>query len=474
MIRRKLLVEGRWEEGESTAQVHAPWDGRVVASVAQASEEQVERALAFAWASRVRVGERPTYERRAVLFRMVELLRHPDRHAALVESIVHEGGKPRRAAETEVARAIETFTLAASELSSFGGRTLPADLNAAAVGYECETKRFPAGVVVGIVPFNFPLNLGAHKVAPALAVGAPIIVKPPPQAPSAQLLLGEIALEAGADPAAMQVLPCSNERAEALATDARVRVLSFTGSAQVGWHLKAKAPGKVVLELGGNAAVVVCEDASLDFAAERCAIGGFSYAGQVCIKVQRVFVARAVYEPFLERLVQKARALKVGDPSDAQTVVGPVIDDRAAVRIEAWVQEAVTAGAGVALAGTRKGTLLEPVILTGAPKDARVAKEEVFGPVMVVEPYDDFDGALERVNDSAYGLQAGVFTRDLGRVRRAFHRLEVGGVVINDYPTFRSDNHPYGGVKASGLGREGVRFAMEDLTEERVLVTRVV
>ncbi len=474
MIRRRLLVEGKWEEGELFAPVHAPWDGRVVSEVAQASDEQVERALAFAEASRLRVAERPTFERRAVLFRMVELLRSPDRHEAMVEAIVHEAGKPRRAAETEVARAIETFTLAASELSYFGGQTLPADLNAAAAGYECETRRFAAGVVVGIVPFNFPLNLGAHKVAPALAVGCPIIVKPPPQAPSAMLLLAEIALEAGADPAAMQVLPCSNERAEKLATDGRVRVLSFTGSARVGWHLKARAPGKVVLELGGNAAVIVCEDAALDWAAERCALGGFNYAGQVCIKVQRVFVQRAVHDAFLEKLVARARGLAVGDPSKGDTVIGPVIDERSAERISEWVQEAIASGAGVALEGKRKGTMLGPVILTGTPRDARVAREEVFGPVMVVEPFDHFDEALARVNDSAYGLQAGVFTRDLGTVRRAFHRLEVGGVVINDYPTFRSDNHPYGGVKASGLGREGVRYAMEDFTEERVLVTRVV
>ncbi len=471
-IRRELLVEGRWETGESFAEVRAPWDGRVVSKVAQASSEQVERALAFAAAHRLRVGERPTWKRRAVLFKLVELLRA--REAEFTDAIVHEAGKPRRAAQTEVQRAIETFTLAASELAYFGGRTLPADLNPQAEGYECETRRFAAGVVVGIVPFNFPLNLGAHKVAPALAVGSPIIVKPPPQAPSAQLLLGALALEAGADPAAMQVLPCSNERAEALATDARVRVLSFTGSAKVGWHLKAKAKGKVVLELGGNAAVIVCEDANLDVAAERCALGGFSYAGQVCIKVQRVFVQRAVRDAFLSRLVARARALVVGDPAGADTVVGPVIDDGAAARIDAWVGEAVKAGARCVMGGLRNGRLLPPTILTGAPADAKVTREELFGPVLVVEPYDDFEDALAKVNDSAFGLQAGVFTRDLGRVRRAFHRLEVGGVVVNDYPTFRSDNHPYGGIKASGLGREGVRYAMEDFTEERVLVTRVV
>jgi acyl-CoA reductase-like NAD-dependent aldehyde dehydrogenase len=472
VTRRALLVEGRWEQGEAVAEVRAPWDGRTVAEVAQASADQVERALAFAEAGRRDVGERPTYRRREVLFRMVAGLK--ERAAELTSAIVHEAGKPRQAAQAEVARAVETFTLAASELPYFGGRTLPADLSAASAGYECETRRFPAGVVVGIVPFNFPLNLGAHKVAPALAVGAPIIVKPPPQAPSALLLLAQIALDAGAPAAALQVLPCDNARAEALACDRRARVLSFTGGAKVGWHLKARAPGKVVLELGGNAAVIVCADANLEVAAERCALGGFNYAGQVCIKVQRIFVERSVHDAFLARLGERAAALPLGDPDSPQTVVGPVIDDGAALRIRGWVDEAVAAGAVRALGGPGEGRLLPPTVLTSVPREAKVVQQEVFGPVLVVEPFDTFDEALAKVNDSAFGLQAGVFTRDLGRVRQAFHRLEVGGVVVNDYPTFRSDNHPYGGVKGSGLGREGVRYAMEDFTEERVLVTRVV
>jgi acyl-CoA reductase-like NAD-dependent aldehyde dehydrogenase len=373
----------------------------------------------------------------------------------------------------EVRRAVETFTLAASELPSFGGRTFPVDLAAASAGYECETRRVPAGVVVGIVPFNFPLNLGAHKVAPALAVGAPIIVKPPPQAPSAMLLVGKMALEAGADPAAFQVTPCDNAVAERLATDPRARVLSFTGSARVGWHLKAKAPGRVILELGGNAAVIVCGDAHLDWAAERCALGAFSYAGQVCIKVQRIVVEAPVYGSFLEKLAARVRALAVGDPNHAETVVGPVIDDAAAERIMAWVQEAEGRGAKALVKGERKGRLIWPILLSDVPRDAKVYAEEVFGPVAVVSRAADFEEALAQANDTKYGLQAGVFTSDLARVRQAFRRLEVGGVIVNDYPTFRVDNFPYGGVKASGLGREGVRSAMEELTEERVLVTRL-
>jgi acyl-CoA reductase-like NAD-dependent aldehyde dehydrogenase len=472
MSNRKLLLNGLWEDGEQVAEVRAPWDGRVVSRVAQAAPAQIERALAAAEAGRTRVGERPTGERRAVLFGIIQRLKQ--RQEELVEAIVHEAGKPKKAAAVEVTRAIETFTLAASQLAYFGGRTIPVDLSATSVGYECETRRFPAGVVVGIVPFNFPLNLGAHKVAPALAVGAPIIVKPPPQAPSAQLLLGEIALEAGADPAALQVLPCSNANAERLATDPRVRVLSFTGSAKVGWQLRSKTRGKVVLELGGNAAVIVCEDANLDVAAERCALGGFNYAGQVCIKVQRVFVHSSVHDAFLEALVARSRSLGIGDPASEDTVIGPVIDDAAAGRIGEWIDEAISSGARRVLGGARQGRLVPATILVDVPAGAKVAREEVFGPVLVVSRYEDFDAAIAAANDSVYGLQAGVFTRDLGRVRRAFHRLEVGAVIVNDHPTFRSDNYPYGGVKSSGLGREGVRYAMYDFTEERVLVTRVI
>ncbi len=470
MNERKLLIDGKWVAGTSEREVRAPYDGRVVSRVAQASAEQVDQALQVATAARARLAGLSTGERRAVLHRMVEGLKARERE--LTEAIRDEAGKPLKAVQVELRRAQETFTLAAAELSSFGGRTVPIDLDPGSAGYECETRRFPAGVVVGIVPFNFPLNLGAHKVAPAMAVGAPIIVKPPPQAPSAQLILGAIALEAGADPAALQALPCENAIAERLATDPRVRVVSFTGSARVGWALKSKVAGKAVLELGGNAAVVVCEDADLGWAAQRCALGGFSYAGQVCIKVQRVFVEEKVYPSFVELLVREAKKLRPGDPASEHTVVGPVIDDAAAQRIEEWIAEAVRGGAQVLAGGGREGRMIEPTVLADVPKTARVSSEEVFGPVVIVSRVSGFEQAVDVVNDTLYGLQAGVFTRDLYKTREAFRRLEVGGVIINDYPTFRSDNYPYGGVKSSGLGREGVRYAMEDLTEERVLVTR--
>jgi len=372
-----------------------------------------------------------------------------------------------------VRRATEVFRLAAAELSRFGGSVVPVDLTAGTEGVECEVRRFPAGVVVGIVPFNFPLNLGAHKVAPALAVGAPIIVKPPPQAPGPQLVLAEIAKQAGADPAALQVLTCDNAVAERLATDPRVRILSFTGSAMVGWALKQKAPGRVLLELGGNAAVVVGADADLDWAAERCVSAGFGYAGQVCIKVQRIYVEKAAYPAFLDKLLARVKQVPSGDPAEERTVCGPVIDDRSADRITAWVDEAIAGGAKVLAGHSRKGRLLQPTVLADVPVDSKAAQEEIFGPVVAVWPVADWGAALAAVNSGKYGLQAGIFTRDLARVRTAFRQLEVGGVIVNDAPNLRSDNMPYGGVKQSGLGREGVRSAMDELSEERVLVTRL-
>jgi len=466
----RLWIDGAWVNGEHQAEVRAPWDGRLLRRVAQASAAQAEQALAVAFAGRERLARQSTGKRREVLEGIVTGLRA--RGEELAQAICHEAGKPITLARVEVRRAIETFRLAAAELTRFGGSIVPVDLDPGTEGVECEVRRFPAGVVVGIVPFNFPLNLGAHKVAPALAVGAPIVVKPPPQAPSAQLLLAELAQEAGADPAAFQVVTCDNAVAERLATDPRVRILSFTGSATVGWALKQKAPGRVLLELGGNAAALVGADADLDWAAERCAAAGFGYAGQVCIKVQRVFVEAEAHGAFLEKLLARARAVPTGDPADERTVCGPVIDDRSAGRIAAWVDEAVAGGARVLAGHRREGRLLQPTVLADVPEESRAAREEIFGPVVAVWPVADWEAGLRAVNSGAYGLQAGVFTRELGRVRQAFHGLEVGGVIVNDAPNLRSDNMPYGGVKRSGLGREGVRYAMDEFTDARVLVTR--
>jgi acyl-CoA reductase-like NAD-dependent aldehyde dehydrogenase len=467
---RKLLLNGSFSAGQAFADVKSPWNGRVIGRVAQASPAQVEQALAAAAAARPRLQAQSTGARRDLLTAIAAGLRA--RQTEIAEVICDEAGKPISLARLEVSRAIDTFTLAAAELSHFGGEIVPVDFASNQGGTECEIRRFPAGVVVGIVPFNFPLNLGAHKVAPALAVGAPIIVKPPPQAPSAQLILAELALGAGADPAALQVLPCDTPLAERLATDPRVRVLSFTGSAKVGWHLKSKVAAKAVLELGGNAAAIVADDADLDRATQRLAASAFGYAGQTCIKVQRIIVDARVWERFIPLFIQHSRALQVGDPREEKVLVGPVIDDRSADRIVAWVEEAVSAGAQVLLGGEREGRLLRPTVLAQVPRASRVFREEVFGPVVLLSKSPDFESAIAEANDSDYGLQASVFTRDLRRVRLAFHRLEVGGVVVDDAPSFRSDAQPYGGSKGSGLGREGPRWAMEDFTESRALLLR--
>jgi len=467
----RLFIEGSWVAGERQVEVRSPWSGEVLRRVAQATPAQAERALAAAFAARSRLAEQSTGKRRDVLEGIVAGLKA--RAEEMAQLISREAGKPVSIARGEVSRGIEVFRLAAAELSHWGGFIVPVDLDARLAGVDCEVRRFPAGVVVGIVPFNFPLNLGAHKVAPALAVGAPIVIKPPPQAPSAQLLLAEIAQQAGADPAALQTLTCDNTVAEQLATDPRVRVLSFTGSATVGWMLKQKAPGRVLLELGGNAAVVVGADADLDWAAERCVSAGFGYAGQVCIKVQRIYVEKAAYPAFLDKLLARVKQVPSGDPAEERTVCGPVIDDRSADRITAWVDEAIAGGAKVLAGHSRKGRLLQPTVLADVPVDSKAAQEEIFGPVVAVWPVADWGAALAAVNSGKYGLQAGIFTRDLARVRTAFRQLEVGGVIVNDAPNLRSDNMPYGGVKQSGLGREGVRSAMDELSEERVLVTRL-
>ena len=467
---RKLLVNGKWRDGQGVAELKSPWDGRSLGRVAQASSADVQDALEAAVSARPRLQQQSSGARRDLLTRIAAGLQ--TRQAELAERICDEAGKPISLAKVEVARAIETFTVAAAELGHFGGEIIPVDLAANQAGTECEIRRFPAGVVVGIVPFNFPLNLGAHKVAPALAVGAPILIKPPPQAPSAQLILGEIALEAGADPASVQVLPCDNAIAEKLATDPRVRILSFTGSAKVGWHLKRNVAGKALLELGGNAAAIVADDADLDRAAKRLAPSAFGYAGQVCIKTQRIIIDARVWDAFVPRFLAETQRLGVGDPRKEEVLVGPVINDASADRITEWTNEAIAAGAQVLLAGKREGRLLSPSVLTQVPRHTRLYREEVFGPVTLLSKAPDFEAALAEANDGDYGLQAGVFTRDLRRVRRAFHTLEVGGVIIDDTPSFRSDSMPYGGVKGSGLGREGVRYAMEEFTEPRVLVLR--
>ena len=389
----------------------------------------------------------------------------------LVDVMVMEGGKTKKFAANEVSRAEITVRTSAEEAKRIYGEILPLDWTGETEGRIGFLQRFPLGPVVGIVPFNFPLNLACHKLAPAIAAGNPVILKPASATPVCSLLLGEMALAAGLPPEAISVVPCAGVRAEQLARDSRIAYLSFTGSCSVGWHLKDIAGRKKVgLELGGNAAVIVHEDANLDFAADRIATGGFTNAGQVCISVQRVFVHRPVFDRMLEKILSSVKALRVGDPRDPSTDIGPMIDQQKAEEAYRKVQEAVGQGARVLTGGKFDGTLFAPTVITDTTPDMRINREEVFAPVISLAPYDTFAEALQMANAGDFGLQVGVFTQNINRVMRAFSTMEVGGVIVNDIPTFRVDQMPYGGVKGSGIGREGPRYAIEEMTELRLMV----
>jgi acyl-CoA reductase-like NAD-dependent aldehyde dehydrogenase len=462
---RYLPVRGRRIED-----VTAPWHGRRIARIAAGTAEDFELAVRSAEGAFAELRTWARHRRHALLDRVARTL--AAERIDLARLIAADAGKPISQALAEVDRAVLTFDFAADESRRSAGELVPLDVDPRTAVMRGVVERFPVGPIAAISPFNFPLNLVAHKVAPAIAIGSAMVLKPPPQAPLTAFRLGEILARCGLPPGGYNVLHLPLPLAERLATDPRFALLSFTGSAPVGWHLKSVAGRKrVVLELGGNAAVVVHEDApDLDWTAERLALGAFAYAGQVCIKVQRVLVHRAVYRRFVRRFVEAAAELAVGDPADPATVVGPMIDDAAADRVMAWIREAESGGARLLLAGRRRGRLLRPTIVENASRRMKVEAAEVFGPVATVRAYSAWPRALAAVNDSEYGLQAGVFTRDLARAFEAFRHLEVGGVVVNDYPTLRVDHYPYGGVKGSGLGREGVRYAMEEMSEPRMLV----
>jgi acyl-CoA reductase-like NAD-dependent aldehyde dehydrogenase len=464
-----FLVGGERRFSAERVEIRSPYDQQVVGVVSYASARDVEEAIARAASAFETTRRLPSYARAEVCRRVASEL--TARKEELAELITLEAGKPIRDARTEVTRAITTFTVAAEEAKRMGGELLPLDWLSGSENRWAIVRRFPIGPILGITPFNFPLNLVAHKVAPALASGNPIIIKPAPQTPLSALRLGEIVHHAGWPDGGISVLPCSNDVAGQMLADERIRMLSFTGSAEVGWMLKARVPKKrVTLELGGNAAVIVHEDADLDYAARRSVQGGFGYAGQTCISVQRIYVHESVAEPFLTRVLDGVRNLIVGDPREETTDVGPMISVTAAERAERWIQEAVEAGAKVLVGGERSGAFLMPTVLTDVTPEMKVSCEEVFAPVVVVSRYADFEEAIRQVNASRYGLQAGVFTRDVKRIFRAYEAIDVGGLIINDVPTYRADHMPYGGVKESGFGREGVRYAIEEMTEPRILV----
>ncbi len=466
---RPFLIGGQWRQAETVAPVHDPFTGKILAEVSQANQADAEAAIQSTADAAGVMGALPSHARYHLLQRIAGSIY--DRREEFARLITAEAGKPITDARREVNRAVQTFTVAAEEAKRIPGEVIPLDWTPGTDSHLGILRRFPIGPVLGITPFNFPLNLVAHKVAPALAAGNPILIKPAPQSPLTALLLGEVAVEADLPPGGLNVLPCENAVAEQLVVDPRFKLLSFTGSAAVGWMLKAKCgKKKVVLELGGNAGVIIEPDADLDFAAQRCATGGFGYAGQTCISVQRIFVHHSIADLFTTKLLLQVARLKAGDPGDDTTVVGPLIDQKAAHRVEEWIGEAVSQGARVLLGGKRMGSVVEATVLSNVTPAMKVSCQEVFGPVVTVTSYRQFDDAIQALNQSEYGLQAGVFTQDVNKVFHAFRHLEVGAVLANEIPTFRADHMPYGGVKDSGIGREGVRAAIDDMTEPRLLV----
>jgi len=465
-----LLCGKEWSEGE-VLEVRSPWDQGLVGRVTMATRADARQAVHHAVASLRRTRALPRWKRKEILEDVASaLIEQKERFAQL---IVAEAGKPIRQARTEVDRTVITFKTAAEESARLGGESIPLDLTEGNEERWGLVQRFPVGPVLAISPFNYPLNLVAHKLAPAIAAGCPVILKPSPQTPFTALALGEVILKAGWPEEALAVLPLSNvDTAWLTEREDRIKLVSFTGSAKVGWELKAHSGRKrVLLELGGNAALIVHSDwPDLDAAALRTTHAAFGYAGQSCVSVQRVFVERSVFQTFLWKVVEHTAKLVAGNPSEEATEVGPLIRPGEAERIESWIKEAVEGGAKLVAGGERHGSVISPAILTGTKTGMKVRDEEAFGPVVVIEPYDDFEQALANVNHSKYGLQAGLLTHNAVRILTAYRELEVGALIVGDTPSWRSDPMPFGGIKESGLGREGIRSAIEEMTEPRMLM----
>jgi glyceraldehyde-3-phosphate dehydrogenase (NADP+) len=455
------------ETGE-TYEIRSPYDDSPVAVVHRAGPDEIERAIAGAAAAFEETRRLPSWKRADALEHVSAAL--AARRDEFARTIALEAGKPIKTARVEADRAAFTFKVAAEEAKRIYGEIVPLDWIPGNEGRIAHVRRVPLGPIAGITPFNFPLNLVAHKVAPALAAGNAIVLRPASQTPISSLLLGEIIVEAGWPQHAIAVVPSTTETARPLVEDDRIKLLTFTGSPAVGWGLKSRAGRKrVTLELGGNAAVIVNEDADVDYAAERVAWGGFTYSGQTCISVQRVFVHSSIYDRFADDLVRRVEALTIGDPLDEETDIGPLIDAAAAERVEEWVDEALSGGAVVLTGGEREGSLWRPTVLANLQERMRVSCDEVFAPLVGLTPFDDVDDAIAAAARSQFGLQGGLFTNDLRVVEVAFDRIDVGGLIVNDVPTFRIDHMPYGGVKSSGSGREGLRYAIEEMTEMKLV-----
>jgi acyl-CoA reductase-like NAD-dependent aldehyde dehydrogenase len=469
--RYPLYLANRPRQSNAELAVLDKFTDEVISHVALADKRTLDEAIAAAAAAAGPMRRLGAWQRKAVLKHL--LGRCSERRDELANVLVVEAGKPIQFAKAEVARLLDTIEIATEESTRILGEMLPLDTTQRGTGYRGMWQRVPVGPCGFITPWNFPLNLVAHKIAPAIACGCPFVLKPASYTPISALILGEILAETDLPPGAFSILPMRSADAAALAEDERIKKLSFTGSASVGWDLRDRARKKhVTLELGGNAAVIVDHDADVDDAVKRCVFGGYYQSGQSCISVQRIYVHREVYDLFREKFVEAVRGLVVGNPRDDKTFVGPIISEDDARRIEQSIQNAVAKGGRLLCGGSRKGRLVEPAILENVPQNADASCEEIFGPVTLLYPFTDFDQALAAVNDSHYGLQAGVFTRDIGKIQKAWDELDVGGVMINEVPSWRADQMPYGGSKDSGLGREGIRWAIESMTDVRLLVIR--
>jgi glyceraldehyde-3-phosphate dehydrogenase (NADP+) len=465
-----IFLAGHWVDSEDVLEVTNPAKpGELAGTTYNATDEQYEEAVQAAVRAFEVTRKLPAYERGRILREISSGIR--ERREELARIMTTESGKPIRDALAEVDRAVLTFRLGAEEAERMTGETIPLDINAAGKGRLGITRRFAIGPVAAISPFNFPLNLAAHKLSPAIAAGCTVVLKPPSKDPLTMLAVAEIIERSGVPEGAVSILPMTRALGDRMVEDDRFKLLTFTGSPSVGWRMKERAgKKKVVLELGGNAGVIIDATADLDWAVKRTLTGAFGYAGQVCISVQRMFIHSSVYDDFMARFVEGARDLKMGDPLDPETNLGPMVDEQAAQRTNQWVKEAEDLGGKVLLGGRADGAFFPPTILTDTPTTAQVCSNEAFAPLVVAFPFDDIDVAIRQVNDSFYGLQTGIFTNDLAHSWRAFNELQVGGVIVNDVPTYRVDHMPYGGVKDSGLGREGLRWSIEDMTELRLMV----
>jgi len=468
----KLFINGKWVEPADFEDNVNPYTKEIIGQIPLAGEKNISDAIISSVKAFEKTKKLSAYEKSLIL----ENIRDGIKKNAdlLAKIIVEESGKPMQYAKGEVARAVMTFTIGIDEARRLGGEVFPVDIQQNTKGYQGYYKRYPIGPVLAISPYNFPLNLVAHKLVPAIAAGNTVILKPPPQAPFTSLKLAEIIAESGAPEGMINVVPTTVEFAEKLVRSNDIKMLTFTGSPKVGWYLKSIAgKKKVLLELGGNAGAIVDETADIDFSAKRLAIGGFANAGQVCISVQRIYVHENIYDDFLSKFKLAVESLPVGDPTKEDTVFGPLIDKNAADKVERWINDAINNGAKIITGAKRDGNIIEATVISDVNKNLPLYCEEVFGPVVITEPFSEFKDAVYKLNDSQYGLQAGIFTNDLKHTFYFIDNLDVGGVIINDYPTFRVDNMPYGGIKDSGLGREGVKYALDEMTEIKSVIFKL-